>query len=112
MKSLHVEVCKLIDNRPGLTYASVAEAIGVSAQYMSKFKKNGTINFSGLLKLAKVLSLPDQNFRMTMSNFCLKVDTTELIKQGFEYAAITRDIELLKKLIEKYRDDRGALRSI
>ncbi|MBJ8025760.1 AimR family lysis-lysogeny pheromone receptor [Bacillus cereus] len=110
MKSLHVEVCELIDSRPELTYASVAEAIGVSAQYMSKFKKNGTINFGGLLKLAKVLSLPDQNFRMTMSNFCLKVDTTELIKQSFEYAAITRDIELLKKLIEKYRDDRGSIK--
>ncbi|HDR3903184.1 TPA: hypothetical protein QCO88_005918, partial [Bacillus cereus] len=110
MKSLHVEVCELIDNRPELTYASVAEAIGVSAQYMSKFKKNGTINFGGLLKLAKVLSFPDQNFRMTMSNFCLKVDTTELIKQSFEYAAITRDIALLKKLIEKYRDDRGSIK--
>jgi len=36
LKSLHVEVCELIDNRPELTYASVAEAIGVSPQYMSK----------------------------------------------------------------------------
>ncbi|PEQ05831.1 AimR family lysis-lysogeny pheromone receptor [Bacillus toyonensis] len=109
LKSLHVEICELIDNRPELTYASVAEAIGVSAQYMSKFKKNGTINFGGLLKLAKILSLPDQNSRMTMSNFCLKVDTTELIKQSFEYASITRDIELLKRLIGKYRKDKGSI---
>ncbi|HFK1405596.1 TPA: AimR family lysis-lysogeny pheromone receptor, partial [Bacillus cereus] len=109
MKSLHVEVCELIDSRPELTYASVAEAIGVSSQYMSKFKKSGTISFCGLLKLSQVLTLPDENYKTTMGDFCLKVDTTELIKQSFEYASITRDMELLKRLIGKYRQDKGSI---
>ncbi|AHA73881.1 hypothetical protein ABE52_11840 [Bacillus thuringiensis] len=109
MKSLHVEVCELIGSRPELTYASVAEAIGVSPQYMSKFKKSGTISFCGLLKLSQVLTLPDENYKTTMRDFCLKVDTTELIKQSFEYASITRDMELLKRLIGKYRKDKGSI---
>ncbi|WP_257132259.1 helix-turn-helix domain-containing protein [Bacillus wiedmannii] len=62
LKSLHVEICELIDNRPELTYASVAEAIGVSPQYMSKFKRSGTISFCSLLKLSQVLTLPDENY--------------------------------------------------
>ncbi|PFT85751.1 hypothetical protein COK81_23270 [Bacillus thuringiensis] len=109
LKSLHVEVCELIDSRPELTYASVAEAIGVSPQYMSKFKKSGTISFCGLLKLSQVLTLPDENYKTTMRDFCLKVDTTELIKQSFEYASIIRDMELLKRLIRKYRKDKGSI---
>lgn len=109
LKSLHVEVCELIGSRPELTYASVAEAIGVSPQYMSKFKKSGTISFCGLLKLSQVLTLPDENYKTTMRDFCLKVDTTELIKQSFEYASITRDMELLKRLIGKYRKDKGSI---
>ncbi|OUC03108.1 hypothetical protein BK784_06080 [Bacillus thuringiensis serovar medellin] len=109
LKPLHVEICDLIDNSPELTYASVAEAIGVSPQYMSKFKKNGTISFCSLLKLSQILTLPGENYKTTMRDFCLKVDTTELIKQSFEYASITRDIELLKLLIEKYRKDKGSI---
>ncbi|MGR5969546.1 hypothetical protein ACT7C1_21375 [Bacillus paranthracis] len=63
LKSLHVEVCELIEERPGLTYTSVAEAIGVSPQYMSKFKKSGTISFCSLLKLSQVLTLPDEHYK-------------------------------------------------
>ncbi|MBG9535616.1 hypothetical protein ABE42_02540 [Bacillus thuringiensis] len=109
LKPLHVEICELIDNSPELTYASVAEAIGVSPQYMSKFKKSGTISFCSLLRLSQVLTLPSENYKTTMRDFCLKVDTTELIKQSFEYASITRDIELLKLLIGKYRKDKGSI---
>ncbi|MEW9579382.1 AimR family lysis-lysogeny pheromone receptor [Bacillus toyonensis] len=109
LKPLHVEICELIDNSPELTYASVAEAIGVSPQYMSKFKKSGTISFCSLLKLSQVITLPNENYKTTMRDFCLKVDTTELIKQSFEYASITRDIELLKRLIGKYKKDKGSI---
>ncbi|HDR6245329.1 TPA: hypothetical protein QCU24_003072 [Bacillus cereus] len=109
LKPLHVEICELIDNSPELTYGSVAAAIGVSPQYMSKFKKSGTISFCSLLKLSQVLTLPDENYKTIMRDFCLKVDTTELIKQSFEYASITRDIELLKRLIGKYRKDKGSI---
>ncbi|MBW3490824.1 AimR family lysis-lysogeny pheromone receptor [Bacillus sp. FDAARGOS_1420] len=109
LKPLHVEICELIDNSPDLTYGSVAEAIGVSPQYMSKFKKSGTVSFCSLLKLSQVLTLPDENYKTIMRDFCLKVDTTELIKQSFEYASITRDTELLKRLIGKYRKDKGSI---
>lgn len=81
-------------------------------QYMSKFKKSGTVSFCSLLKLSQVLTLPDENYKTIMRDFCLKVDTTELIKQSFEYASITRDIELLKRLIGKYRKDKGVFRSL
>ncbi|OUA92822.1 hypothetical protein BK704_32770 [[Bacillus thuringiensis] serovar konkukian] len=110
LKPLHVEICELIEDRSNLTYTIVASAIGVSIQYMSKFKKNGTISFGSLLKMSKVLALPHENSSEVMRRFCLKVNTTELIKQSFEYASIIRDIELLEKLIEKYRKDNGSIK--
>jgi hypothetical protein len=44
-----------------------------------------------------------------MANWCLLVNTTESIKQSFEYAAITRDISLLQKLISKHEGEKGAI---
>ena len=45
-----------------------------------------------------------------MHNWCLELNSTELIKQSFEYAAIIRDIELLNALINKYSSEETSIR--
>ena len=45
-----------------------------------------------------------------MADWCLQLDTAEAIKQSFEYAALTRNVELLKQLILKYKEDTGTVR--
>ena len=41
MKPLHIEVCNMIEDDENLTFTDVAELLGVSIQYISKFKNKG-----------------------------------------------------------------------
>ena len=53
---------------------------------MSKFKNQGTISFCHLVKLSYVLNDSKKSSAETMADWCLQLDTTEAIKQSFEYA--------------------------
>ena len=77
---------------------------------MSKFKKQGTIGFPQLLKLSCVLRVEGKTASETMSDWCLELDTTESIKQSFEYACLTRNTLLLEQLIYKHRKETGTIR--
>jgi hypothetical protein len=107
MQSLCRELCDLIEDREDLTFSKVAKYIGASKQSMSKFKTEGVIGFRKLLRLSYLLFPSNQ--KEVMADWCLRVNTTESIKQSFEYAAITRDIILLNKLITKYKKEKGTL---
>ncbi len=106
----HQKICDLIEDREDLTLTTVAEKIDVPLQYMSKFKKQGTISFCNLLKLSHVMSVDTAESKKMMHNWCLELNSTELIKQSFEYAAIIRDIELLNALINKYSSEETSIR--
>ncbi|WP_144489718.1 AimR family lysis-lysogeny pheromone receptor [Bacillus thuringiensis] len=106
----HEKIIGIIEDREDLTPSSVALKIGVSKQYMSKFKKRGAIGFPQLLKLSHVLNVEGETAAKTMSNWCLELDTTEAIKQSFEYACLTRNTTLLEKLIIKHSKETGTLR--
>ncbi|MGG5766642.1 AimR family lysis-lysogeny pheromone receptor [Bacillus wiedmannii] len=105
----HEKIMGIIEDRNDLTASSVASAIGVSKQYMSKFKKNGSIGFCQLVKLSHVLNDKDKTSKETMVEWCLDLDATEAIKQSFEYACVTRNIELLHKLLIKHKSETGTL---
>jgi hypothetical protein len=107
LKPLHTEICDIIEDRDDLTFGSVALSIGTTKQGMSNFKAKGNLGFRKLLRLSYVL-FPDQQNEV-MSNWCLRVDSTESIKQSFEYAAITRDKGLLLGLINKYKKEKGTV---
>jgi hypothetical protein len=107
MQTLGKELCNLIEDRDDLTYSLVAKYIEASKQCMSKFKTEGVIGFRKLLRLSYLLFPANQ--KEVMSEWCLRVNTTEAIRQSFEYAAITRNIELLNKLITKYNKEKGTL---
>lgn len=107
MRQLCKEICDIIEDRDDLTFSKVAERIGASKQCMSKFKDKGVIGFRKLLRLSYLLFPTTQ--RETMAIWCLKVNTTETIKQSFEYAAITRNLGLLNSLIKKYSSEGGSI---
>lgn len=107
MQVLCKELCDHIEDRDDLTFSKVAKYIGASKQSMSKLKSEGVIGFRKLLRLAYLLYPVNPN--EVMSEWCLRLNTTEAIKQCFEYAAITRNIELLKKLLVKYSKEKGTL---
>ncbi|PEI37704.1 hypothetical protein CN556_11745 [Bacillus wiedmannii] len=105
----HEKIMGIIEDRDDITASSVASAIGVSKQYMSKFKRTGTIGFCQLVKLSHVLNDKDKTSKETMVEWCLDLDTTEAIKQSFEYACVTRNINLLHKLLVKHNSETGTL---
>lgn len=107
MQNLCKELCNEIEDRDDLTFTKVGEYIGLSKQGMSKFKSDGIIGFRKLLRLSFLLR-PD-NQREAMEEWCLRLNTVEAIKQSFEYAATTRNIELLGKLLEKHKDEKGGI---
>ncbi|WP_459503042.1 AimR family lysis-lysogeny pheromone receptor [Bacillus sp. C1] len=110
MKPLHIEICDNIEDRDDLTFTDVAEALGVSIQYISKFKNKGIIGFCKLLKLSYILTSSAESQREVMSNWCLRLDKTEPIKQSFEYAAITRNTHLLEQLIQQHKEENGTVK--
>jgi hypothetical protein len=107
MHLLYKELCNIIEDRDDLTFTKVAEYIGASKQCMSKFKSEGVIGFRKLVRLSFLLYPSSQ--KTVMANWCLRVSSTESIRNSFEYAAITRDIELLGNLIAKYEKEKGTL---
>ncbi|KFM98697.1 hypothetical protein D0U04_13650 [Bacillus clarus] len=107
MPGFHREICDIINDRDDITFSAVGEKIGASKQCMSKFKKDGTIGFRKLLRLSYYL-FPDKQ-REKMEKWCLQLDSAESIQQSLEYAAITRNISLLKKLIKKHKKEVGVI---
>jgi hypothetical protein len=107
MRNLCKELCDTIEDRDDLSFSKVAEFIGASKQAMSKFKSEGVIGFRKLLRLSYLLYPNSQ--KETMADWCLRLCTVETIKHSFEYAAITRDIDLLNKLIKKHKYERSGI---
>jgi hypothetical protein len=107
MYALSKELRDLIVDRD-LTYSQVAKMIGASKQCISKFWSTGEIGFRYLLRLSYLLFPLNQ--KEIMAEWCLRLNTTESIKQSFEYAAITRNISLLRRLIEKHKNEDRTLK--
>lgn len=104
MDKLSKEVCNTIEDHDYLTYNMVAEMIDGTKDDMSKFHTNKRqLSFRKFLRMSYVLHPDDQ--KEVFDGWCLRFNTTEAIKQSFEYASITRNKELLKTLIDKYSDD-------
>lgn len=106
MDELVKNFCNEIEDRD-LTFSKVAEHIGASKQCMSKFKKEGVIGFRKLLRMSYLLFPTKPHEKMI--KWCLRGASIESIKNSFEYAATTRNIELLGKLITQFKKEKGAL---
>ncbi|KEK22504.1 AimR family lysis-lysogeny pheromone receptor [Bacillus gaemokensis] len=107
MPGFHREICDIINDRDDITFSAVGEKIEASKQCMSKFKKDGTIGFRKLLRLSYYF-FPDKQ-REKMDKWCLQLDSAESIQQSLEYAAITRNVSLLKKLLKLHKKETGII---
>jgi hypothetical protein len=107
MHKLYKEIRDIIEDHDYLTANSISEYIGCTKQEFSKFLGGGGIGFRKLLRLSYLLF--PENQKDVMDEWCLRLNTTESIKQSFEYASITRNKQLLKALIDKYKTDGGSI---
>lgn len=103
------KICDLIEDRDDLNFTDVANKMGVSKQYLQKFKNQGNISFPNLLRLASVVSTKSEELSMFLHEWCVELDSTEAIKHSFEYAALVRDKVLLNKLLEKHKNESGTV---
>lgn len=108
MQKYRKEILDAIEDHEELTVVKVASMVGVSKSSIANIKSGGSIGFRTLLKLSHILF--PLNYPEKMTEWCLQLDSTETIKQSFEYAAITREIVLLKNLIDKYSKETGTIK--
>lgn len=102
MDRVRKDIFDAIEDRDDLDQKTVAKALGITERYLTKFKSGGNINFRKLMRLAFIL-WPEQAHKK-ISAWCSHLDSVELIKNAFEYAAITRNTSLLESLIETHKD--------
>jgi hypothetical protein len=108
MEQIRREICDFIDDSDYWTDQKVATLAEISKQQFSKFRKNGSgLGFRKFLRVAYILFKGEaSNY---ISKWCEHFDSTENIRQAFEYAYITRNKELLQLLLGKYKEEKGVI---
>lgn len=102
MESIRRELCSLIEDSD-LKYKEIAKIIRADKSTMTHFRNNGTISFRSLVILAHFLFPNNSNKKIT--EWCLsiqKTDNNDYLKQMMEYAAVTRNTDLLTELINTH----------
>ncbi|AZV88339.1 hypothetical protein BUN12_0075 [Bacillus amyloliquefaciens] len=102
MEAIRRELCDFIEDHD-IKYSQIAKELRVDKSSMTKFKKDGTIGFRALVVMAHLLFPKDPDSKI--SSWCIQLDDTskEMVKQAFEYAAITRNTKLLEHLINEHK---------
>jgi len=92
-----------------LDFKKIARLIGLTPRSFEYFR-NGERNlgFRYMIKLSYVVSPKEPHKKL--SEWCLSFDSSELIKNSFEYAAITRNVDLLGKLLELHKNSTGTIK--
>jgi hypothetical protein len=107
MDKIRKDIFDEIEDRDDLNITKVAALIGSSKQLLSNWKKGyKNIGFRKLIRLAYLLF---PNPKEKISEWCLRLDTGESIKQAFEFAAAIRNIDLLKELLIKHKHETGVI---
>jgi hypothetical protein len=103
MHKLFKEIGNNIENKD-IPIIVAADFIESTKQELSDYLngKKG-LGFRKLLKFSFLLH--PNNQKEVMENWCMRLNSTESMKQSFEYASITRNKELLKKLIDVHQND-------
>ncbi|MED2969434.1 AimR family lysis-lysogeny pheromone receptor [Bacillus subtilis] len=88
----------------------VAEFLNISTRQLYYLKKGERdLTFRNLLQLTTLID--PQNYRDKMRRWCLSLNTTDCIKNTFEYAAVIRDTSLLADLVCHHKKTTGIISS-
>ncbi|QJC97173.1 hypothetical protein HC660_26990 [Bacillus mojavensis] len=97
-----------IEDRDDLDDKNVADFLNVSTRQLYYLKSGQRfLTFRNVLRLA--LLVDPENYRNRMRIWSLKLQTDDCIKNAFEYAAVTRDVELLKSLLDEHKSEKGVI---
>ncbi|MGF2820220.1 AimR family lysis-lysogeny pheromone receptor [Bacillus subtilis] len=97
-----------IEDRDDLDDKTVADFLGVSTRQLYYLKSGQRyLTFRNILRL--VLLVDSKNYRIRMKDWCLRLQTDDCIKNAFEYAAVIRDVELLKSLLDEHKSEKGVI---
>lgn len=101
------QIVDFIDDRD-LTDKKFALILGCSPQLISGLRTGEkNLSFRNMLKTSILMQGRDS--RHLMSKWCLDLNTTEGIKQAFEYAYISRNKELVERLLDTYANESGVI---
>lgn len=97
-----------IEDRDDLDDKTVADFLGVSTRQLYYLKSGQRyLTFRNVLRLA--LLVEPENYRNRMGAWSLGLKTDDCIKNAFEYASVIRDVELLKKLLDEHKSEKGVI---
>ncbi|MRX54652.1 hypothetical protein GJU41_11780 [Bacillus idriensis] len=103
MDYVRKDIFDSIEDRDDLDQKTIAIELGITERYLTKFKTGeGNLSFRKLMKIAFIIA--PNNPHEKISEWCLHFDSVELIKNSFEYAAITRNTSLLENLLSTHKD--------
>ncbi|MCY9039240.1 AimR family lysis-lysogeny pheromone receptor, partial [Bacillus inaquosorum] len=105
------EIGDFIEDNDQIKKAYVRQYVGMKESSYRDFFKKGKISFRKLIRFAQLLAEnTNKSSREIMSTWCLHVTGTENIKNSFEYAAITSNINLLSNLLNINKDSDGVIK--
>ncbi|MEC0478934.1 AimR family lysis-lysogeny pheromone receptor [Bacillus licheniformis] len=87
----------------GLSIPRISLETGINRDCLYDLENEDRIGFRQLVKLARYFF--KEEYHEKMRDWCLQLNTTESIKQAFEYSAIKRDANLLSRLISENKKD-------
>lgn len=108
MDRVRKDIFDSIEDRDDLDQKTVAKALGITDRYLTKFKTGGNLSFRKFMQIAFIIA--PQKAHAKLSEWCLSFDSVELIKNSFEYAAITRNLDLLEKLLAVHSECDGKVK--
>ena len=97
-----------IEDRDDLTNETLLRVLDVSSRQLT-YLRNGQRNltFHHMLKICMLVEPSD--YKSLMRELCPSLSTDNCIKNSFEYAAVTRDLVLLERLLEVHANERGTV---
>ncbi|TWL40897.1 AimR family lysis-lysogeny pheromone receptor [Bacillus paralicheniformis] len=97
-----------IEDRDDLTDEKLLGVLDVCSRQLTYLRSGQrNLTFHHMLKLCMLIDPAE--YKSLMRELCPSLSTDNCIKNSFEYAAVTRDLELLEKLLDVHEKEKGTV---
>lgn len=107
MNPINKEIFDYIDDNDNLNDYKFSTLLGCHKQQVSKYRTGENINFRNLIKAAYIMK--GERYLDLLEKWIFKLETVESIKHAFEFSTITRNVALLKDLLDLHKDSDGTI---